>query len=179
MYILSFDMGIKNLAYCVLDVKSKDDVNVVKWSKTNIDKGSRNIYDLSSVLIDLLDDIVYTYVDDTENLTFLIENQPVFKAPTMKSLQMVIYTYAIMMRKNVNPSVEVKFISAGSKLKYIEKKKGIKIDKSYKQNKNASVDYTEELIKDDEYMKAVFNQEKKKDDLCDTYLQALYFIDAF
>lgn len=171
-------MGIKNLAYCVLDVTSKDSIHVVQWARVNIGTDSKNIYDLSSVLIDLLDDIVYTHVTDTEGLTFLIENQPAFKAPTMKSLQMVVYTYAMMMRKNVTPSVQVKFISASSKLKYIEKKKGIKIDKSYKNNKNISVVYTQELIKDDEYMSGVLKNEKKKDDLCDTYLQALYFIDT-
>jgi hypothetical protein len=169
-------MGIKNLAYCILEVQGKDNVCVKQWSRVNIGKDSKNIYDLSSVLIDLLDDIVYTNVTDMENLTFLIENQPVFKAPTMKSLQMVIYTYAMMMRKNINPTVQVKFISASSKLKYIEQQKGIKIDKSYKDNKNASIRYTEELIKDNEFMMDIFKQEKKKDDLCDTYLQALYFL---
>lgn len=178
MYVISFDMGISNLAYCVLDLKDDHKTHIVDWKRVNIQThDKKNIELLSDALIDVLDEIVHN-IDDYKDMVFLIENQPVFKAPTMKSLQMVIFTYAMIMKKNVESSISIKFMSASSKLRYIEKKKKIKLDKNYKTNKNASIDFTYELLSGDERLLNILNSEKKKDDLCDTYLQALSFIDS-
>lgn len=179
MYIVSFDMGISNLAYCVIECTSKNDHIVREWKRINLGAPKSDLEALTFALFEILDHIVFSVVKDTNDLTFLIENQPVFKAPTMKSLQIVIYTYAMTLKKNIDHSIKAKFISASSKLKYIEKKTGNKIDKNYKSNKNAAIEYTEQLIKDNEFMYDIFRNEKKKDDICDTYLQALYYIDAF
>lgn len=172
-------MGICNLAYCVIRVTSKEDYEVKEWKRVNLGVAKNDLCNLSLALFDVLDHIIYNVVEDTKDLTFLIENQPVFKNPTMKSLQMIVYTYAMMMKRNIDESVKAKFIAASSKLKYIEKKTNTKIDKNYKSNKNASIVFTEQSIQNNSYMTDVFKNEKKKDDICDAYLQALYFIDAF
>lgn len=186
MYVISFDMGICNLAYCILNVKTDKSYDIIEWKRVKLEGDKKNIEDLSLSLLELLDHITYTSIGDPScDLVWLIENQPAFKAPTMKSLQMVIHTYAMILKKNVNPNIIIKFMSASSKLKYIEKKSSIKVDKkNYKSHKDTSIQYTQELLKSLHSTIKIeiiecFNKEKKKDDMSDCLLQALYFIDAF
>ena len=48
----------------------------------------------------------------------------------------------------------------------------------YAQNKYLSVEYTKEMIKEEkEDFIRLFNESKKKDDLADSYLQGIYWIE--
>lgn len=179
MYVISFDMGICNLAYCILYVDSNKKYTVKEWKKVHLDGNKKNLEELASSLLELLDTIMYSMIDDNTSVTWLIENQPAFKAPTMKSLQMVVYTFVMMMRRTFGDNHKAKFMSASSKLKLIENKTGCKIAKQYKTHKEAAIKYTEELIRDDVTLLNILNNEKKKDDLADCFLQAVSFIDAF
>lgn len=185
MYIVSFDMGICNLAYCILSINDEDLKNekgkyqIKEWKRVHLEGDRKNIEELSCSLLDILDYITFSVLEEQSNVIWLIENQPAFKAPTMKSLQIVIYTYAMMMKKNFGETHKAKFMSASSKLKLIEKRLGKIIEKEYKTHKDAAIKYTEQLIKNDDDLMNIFNQEKKKDDLADCFLQALSFIDAF
>ena len=68
-------------------------------------------------------------------------------------------------------------ISASNKLKVYD---GPKIELTYKSSytrrKKLSILHTQYLLKDNEEKLKYLNNHKKKDDLCDTYLQALYFV---
>lgn len=184
-------MGICNLAYCVLEIKENidtiDDVkqknnkyDILDWKRIHLDGSKKDIEALSLSLLDLLDTITYTVLKEQTNIIWLIENQPAFKAPTMKSLQMVIYTYAMMLKKNVDANTTAKLISASSKLKYIEKQTGIKVAKTYKSHKDSAIQFVNTLLQSRPVHESqLFNVEKKKDDMADCLLQALYFIDAF
>ena len=82
----------------------------------------------------------------------VIENQPCMKNPTMKSIQMILYTYFlqngyISKESTVN---NIHLVSARKKLKYYD---GPAVDVShiknkYSQRKTLSIEYTKYLIKD-------------------------------
>ena len=213
MNYLSFDVGIKNLAYCELTPERKikqwgilnlnDDPICQMKKRKQCDKQSTYIVNnekyycsthskefkkkkklntnhdlckLSQKCIEKLDSI------DLADIQYvLIENQPALKNPTMKSIQMIIYTFFIMdgvMNENSNIK-EVHMINARNKLK-VYKGSPIECDitNKYKKKKYLSVEYTTNMICNEcDEMKKIFNESKKKDDLADCYLQGIYYIE--
>ena len=127
-----------------------------------------------------------------ENLDFLldvdgvlIENQPGFKNPRMKSIASTVYDYFLirgLIDKTKNSKIKfVKYISPSNKLK-IDSNKTIKTlgnageDKKYKITKSLGIEYTKILINNDKFFYDFLEKEKKKDDLCDSYLQGVYYL---
>jgi hypothetical protein len=122
----------------------------------------------------------------------VIENQPVLKNPTMKSIQMMLYSYFIM-KKNEdsvdNPKLlEMVLMSAKNKLKIYD---GPKIDKfdnlksEYSKNKKLAIEHCKYFIQDDPHWNSFFNETSKNkknacygknDDLSDAYLMTRYYI---
>ena len=213
---LSFDVGINNLAYCVLckDKKIKDwgiinlnenpccDVKLKKKcdkQSTYEVKGDPNVkycctahskkfpkkkklntnHDLlkiSQLCVSKLREL-----DIKEVGSVLIENQPALKNPVMKSIQMMIYTFFVMdgVMSESSKIEKIHMVNARNKLKVY---KGPKIECNkkgkYAQNKYLSVEYTKEMIKDEEEcFQELFKESKKKDDLADAYLQGIYWIE--
>ena len=211
MKILSYDVGINNLAYCLIDT-NKNDSNgkitcnkILEWDIININdqvdilnnfnyeekleecaKSKKNIPkkikkkkpDIESITLGL-----YHYLNSHAELSnidlVLIENQPCMKNPTMKSIQMIIFSYYILKKTN-NANLNVKFISAQNKLKnYKEEDYGLdmsNIKSKYTKRKKLSIAVCGEMIKDDINMTELYKLSKKKDDLADSYLQAIYYI---
>lgn len=167
VYILSFDIGIKNLAYCY-----SDDAKIIKWNVMDI-QGS-NVNDTCEKCIKLLDD---TFGDDIIDQV-LIENQPVQKNPTMKTIQIVVYTYfahAKVLGRD-NRVGNINFISANRKNKYTEKFDiDIECKTKYQMNKKRAIACTKILVERTDWEEH-FVKHKKKDDLADSYLQTLAFI---
>ena len=111
----------------------------------------------------------------------LIENQPALKNPTMKSIQMIIYTFFVIEGiMNDESSIEfIHMVNARNKLK-VYKGSPIECDKKnkYARNKYLSVEYTKNMIsEEDEQFQELFKESKKKDDLADAYLQGIYWIE--
>ena len=111
----------------------------------------------------------------------LIENQPALKNPIMKSVQMIVYTFFIIegIMNNNSPIENIHMVNARNKLKVY---KGPKVpcnkQGKYAQNKYLSVEYTKNMIQeDDKNMIKIFEDSKKKDDLADCYLQGIYWIE--
>ena len=216
MNYLSFDVGIKNLAYCELTPEKK----IIQWGIINLNEDpicdvhlnkkcekqstylikddcpqnyccsahskkfkklkklntNYDILKISQLCIQKLRDLNLTEIKHV-----LIENQPALKNPTMKSIQMIIYTFLVVEGvMNENSLIEnIHMVNARNKLKVytgppIEcNKKG-----KYAQNKFLSVEYTNYMIKGEvEEFKTLFTNSKKKDDLADAYLQGIYWID--
>ena len=212
---LSFDVGIKNLAFCKLDenkvIKSWGIINLnenpqcdvflkkrcekqssyivnddnVKYSCTSHSKKfskkkkintNHDLLNISQLCVSKLRAL------DLEGVNHvLIENQPALKNPVMKSIQMIIYTFFVMDGvMNEESSIEtIHMVNARNKLK-VYKGTPIECNKKgkYAQNKFLSVEYTKEMIKDDdEQFIKLFSESKKKDDLADAYLQGIYWIE--
>lgn len=166
MFILSFDIGIKNLAYCY----SEDD-RIIKWNV--IDIQGPTVTDTCEICVRSLDAI---FKDDIIDQV-LIENQPVQKNPTMKTIQIVVYTYFIYRKLLGNGTVRnVSFIAANRKNKYTTKFDiNIECKTKYQENKKRAIACTKFIV-ESSYWEEHFNKHKKKDDLADSYLQTLAFI---
>ena len=218
MKILSFDVGIKNLAYCQLD---SEDKSILDWGILNIsveptcqheikgkccestakkmvkDTGFRlctshtklkcykdlklkNTPKPQNPMFYLGKNIIKT-LDEKKNFLeseiVIIENQPALKNPTMKSVQMIVYSY-FLMKENIK---EIQMINTRNKLKaYDGPKVDCDIKETYKRNKFLAIKYTKYMLYQNikisyDYHK-LFEESKKKDDLSDSYLQGIYFI---
>lgn len=222
MKILSFDIGIKNLAYCIID---SDHLTILDWgildlrtgrSCDHILKGSKpcekeataivdGIYlctshkklakykslkskrvpklanpmlSLGKRLVEVLDSHDLLQVD-----AVLLENQPALKNPTMKSVQMMIYSYFLIKGiSNESSQIEtIEMINARNKLKaYQGDPIECDIKDKYKRTKYLGIKYCEKMIMENQLIDSqfceLFKTSKKKDDLADAYLQAIYYI---
>jgi hypothetical protein len=169
MKIVSIDVGIKNLAFCLIDEK----LHIYDWKVVDIST------DCKKCNIEALADNIYkgldTHMENWKDVDHvLIENQPVLKNPTMKTVQILVYGYfhSLKMRGH---SLDVRFISAKSKLAVAGVVPCTKYKSKYSNTKMSSVLTTEHYLRDHE-MRDFFSELKKKDDLSDCFLQAVYFI---
>lgn len=194
--ILSFDIGIKNLAYCLMykdnTIDNNNNIKIINWDiiqliEDDVKCKGVSLDAITNVLYNKLQEIFLDY-DITE---VLLENQPVLKNPVMKSIQIILYSFfqyeKVLMGRDINL---IKFINASNKLKLgknlseINNSEDIvKIKSKYTKNKKLAIIYTnhflqERLIEED-YIKynEIFNKHKKKDDLADAFLQGLYYIE--
>lgn len=123
----------------------------------------------------------------------VIENQPSFKNPRMKSIASTIYDYYLIrgiLDKNITKSniSHVKFMSPSNKLKLANegdtkqlikvKKESVeegKDTKAYKLTKSLGIKYCGDMITHLPDWLKHFNSFKKKDDMADSFLQGAYF----
>jgi hypothetical protein len=151
-----------------------------------IKKEKKELVRTMSVL--LLATRLYEHLDNLKDILLdveeiIIENQPVLKNPTMKTVQILLYSYFVMngiMKEKVK---NIHFFSASKKLEAFEDVDG-KIMKTlshlsgqYQVNKKAAILFTQEMIKRNTKWFNFFNTHHKKDDLADAYLTNCYFID--
>ena len=219
MKYLSFDVGIKKLAYCSLN----NDKKILDWGIINLNKDPKcqcgiqkecsktatyqinvpdnnevkycctthikkhkgkkkklnsnyDLFKISQIMMKELN----TKVDFLNHEIICIENQPALKNPTMKSVQMLLYSYFIIEGVCKDPICEnVQMINARNKLKvYKGPEVECKFTDKYKKNKYLAVEYTKVMIlKEDKKFIDLFTESKKKDDLADAYLQGIYYID--
>ena len=196
--ILSFDIGIKNLSYCVLykdetyDSINKNNIKIVDWGIIQlIDDGVKCKGIPLDKITKVLYDKLYNNFIDYDITKVLLENQPVLKNPVMKSIQMIIYGYFAYEKNIMGREIDnIKLINASNKLKLGKNLQDInnsedilKIKSKYTRNKKLAILYTNHFLKqrliveDYEKYNDIFNNHKKKDDLADAFLQGLYFIE--
>jgi hypothetical protein len=114
----------------------------------------------------------------------IIENQPALKNPTMKTVQMLLYSYFLINGYTSDTSAigNIEMINARNKLKaytgpqiespFPKEKKNI-----YKTNKFLAIEYCKVMVEEEEsQFRELFLSSKKKDDLADSFLQGVFWI---
>ena len=192
MIYISFDIGIKNLALCIL--KKTDKIEVLDWriiaiaeSKKElkgIDDISERVYNEMDIIVGFLKEANIHMIDYV-----LIENQPSNLNGIMKTIQHIIYNYFNLIKHWDKEVDNVVLVNASLKSKtheYVpeityEESEGKKNAKNFRRskyvyNKKLSIDICQNYIKDNERLKDIFVNNKKKDDLSDACLQAVSYI---
>ena len=173
MRILSFDVGILNLAYCIFNTEL---LKIEYWEIIKLE----NLKDHGKLHVNLI-----TELDKRNHLidginTVLIEKQPSFN-PKMRIIASCLQTY-FFIRGVIDSSNKIgiiKFFSPKHKLKcYNGTEIAVTGKTKYLQTKQMSIIICKEKL--DEYsepdeIKNMFELSKKKDDLADCYLQALTY----
>jgi hypothetical protein len=183
--LLSFDIGIKNMAYCFAIINDNNDNNNDNNDKfiiKNIDKidlncKKTNIQNIIDNTIEFLDDLMIKLnLENTKDkLIILIECQ---MTSIMRTIQTCINTYFKLIAKHLNLDIETIYVSPKHKLKIMDTYTDIIASNKYKQNKIDAIHYATYLLKNvyknDEIL-TIINSHKKKDDLCDTFLMCVYY----
>ena len=185
---LSFDIGIKNLAYCLLEVDDSIEyrnIKILEWGVMDLARGQKvkelNLMTIHSRMIESLNDC--DFLNSNADIdTAILENQPCLMNPTMKSVQILLFA-SLWMRKEdgVIDIGQMAMFSARNKLEAYD---GPEIDLShiktkYTRTKKLSIAYTKYMLEQSDQspeMKELFENSKKKDDLADAYLQGLTYI---
>jgi len=188
MKILSWDIGMYNLSYCIIERKKDDNNNnrdeIIDWNIVNLIEDE----EMKKNKILLFENIPRKLQEYPQLLNVdlvVIENQPSLKNPLMKSIQMIVYSYFLILGKIIGDPKDIdstyyiekiEFCSASNKLKNISK---VKLD--YKDRKKCAIAYTSAYLKEKQDLKnsQFYDSHKKKDDLADSLLQGIYYLDKY
>lgn len=190
--VLSWDVGIKNLAFCIL--RSDDDggggsrTTVEQWSNLSLcNEGEKckhvSLEHITRTLLGKLDE----HPEFLEMDYVLIENQPCMKNPMMKNIQIIIYTYFQYKHVHGTSRPCIQFVSALNKMKLfkgLEYPRDIEsIKNKYSQKKKKAIFMCSHIFENhgdkvcvptdiEEY----FTTSRKKDDLADAFLYSVWFL---
>jgi len=171
-YIYKSKMDDSKMHLCTSHSKNKCYDKVKKFKNPK-----NNIFDISQNLVEKLDKYDFCNKNISE---VIVENQPSLKNPTMKSIQMIVYSYFLINGVcNVDSTINnLEMINARNKLKVYKGEPIVcDIKDTYKRNKYLAVQYCGKMILDeDQKFIDLYNESKKKDDLSDSYLQGIYYL---
>lgn len=159
MLLLSIDVGIRNLGMCLIDTSTK---KIKHWDATGIPPQHSD--GLFVCLREHFRDRPWVL----ESSKVIIEKQP-DKNRTMKSVENFIHSYFICSDKDVqlyDARFKVPDVVGPGRAMYLKRKK-MSVVRCNEFIAEYNPEYTE-----------WFNQQKKKDDLADSVMQALSYIDS-
>jgi hypothetical protein len=182
--ILSFDVGTKNLAYAHVEVQEEGDASpitrVLAWGVIDVTEfdgpgpvGGRPASVVRSVLRALHSDPMFSDPDEWD--VVLIENQPSLKNPSMKTVQVAINAFfeLYIQQRGADDTKHVVLVNARNKVNDIVPKSS-----TYKERKRASVEACTAMLDamdGAEVARETLKTSKKKDDLCDAFMQANWY----
>lgn len=178
--IITFDVGLRHFAYCIMRVEEDGARTIQELDLIDLGCKKRHVQRIIDACIELLDDIAYRKIDMNLKTVVLIENQ---MTAIMRCVQTVINTYFKITAKYTSLDADTQVVSAKHKLNLIHKYSdytppdGKDPSTKYKKNKQSSIDFALWLLQNEEQNMAVFEKVtsmKKKDDVTDAYLMALY-----
>ena len=165
MSVLSFDVGMKNLAFCILKEQSITDWNVseIKY-KTN-----QSLCEAIVAHLDALPQLLQCE-------TVLIEKQP-SRNNKMRIIEALLNAYFVIKGVSVSDSPVTKVIVYSAKYKLGNST--MKGKSNYNERKKLSVARCRKFLENTNYCNEtfvnLFNDSKKKDDLADCLLQGLAY----
>jgi hypothetical protein len=174
MIVLCFDVGIKNLSFCIFNTNKKE---ILKWENVNIIDSDRkvNSYTIQKLLQKLFQKLDEFKFQSLNIDKVMIENQMI-KNNKMKNIQIGLFSYFIFLKFE-----DVKLISAKKKISCFQNEiKEINIDdykckNSYNTRKKQAICLTKFFLKKynlTNYFE-FFKNSKKKDDLSDCFLYCI------
>ena len=177
MKILSWDVGIINLSYCILeyDLDSKEN-KILFWGIINLIDSPEMKKNMNLVFENIPKKLhENNFLLDVDAV--VIENQPSLKNPKMKSIQMIVYSYFLIFGKvlNENKIKQIDFCNASNKLKVYKgpeislddlKKKKKKVDNNslitdFIEDKKDDIETVELEIKSKKSTKLSYSDKKK------------------
>jgi len=188
MIYVSFDIGVKNLALCIIN-QTDDEINIIDWKiialaqsiseAKNINETAEKLYIELDNIIGQLNDMGFSKIDFV-----LIEDQPSNLNGLMKKIQYLIFSYFNLLKHWDNAVSQVILVNPSLKLQThsiippSRKDKTIKYTRreKYINNKKDSVEICKYYIKDNEKLSTFFTSNKKLDDYADTLLQTVSYI---
>jgi hypothetical protein len=179
MKVISFDIGIKNMAYCI--ASCKDNLEIIKLNKIDLNIHNKaNIQTFIDTTIEFLDNIYHNelIMNNGECLKVLIECQMTSK---MRCIQTTINMYFKMISKFEGLDIETINLSAKHKLDLTKKYpdfSNINNKSNYRNNKINAVSFANYLLNfkyNDNNILEIIKKEKKKDDICDALLMIFYY----
>lgn len=199
-YLLSFDPGTRNIAYCLLRIKTLD---IVRWKVFSIAENARETYEVScEQLIKHLDeDNIFSELNENERINIVLENQMGRNTTTNRVCGMLLMYFL----KNRDPRLnKIVHYSAANKINYYQWEEGdpepvlVQKGKSKKnvyevneriaklkgtahyKNKKILEEHCRRILKNRNYPQSwidYFDKNKsKQDDLADSFIQALSYI---
>ena len=171
MILLSIDVGIRNLAYVIIQVHDIDNHEILKWDVLELIEPHEKANTAQNTCIgkslcNQFDEILPEF----DVSLVLIENQIGQNAIKMKTIQGMINMYFVM--RNYDISCIINY-NAVHKLKPFL---GNKVKTTYAQRKKLSKQITKTLCETYYDMIKFYSSYKKQDDLADCLLQALDYI---
>ena len=184
--LLSFDIGIKNMAYCFIKIpdENKKDIQFMNLNKVDLDLGKKaTIQTTIDGTIDFLDNLINQdlSIDINDKLIVLIECQ---MTSIMRTIQTTINTYFKMLNRYESYQIETIYLSPKHKLNIINKYQDKMASNSYKQNKIDAIYFCKYLLENtyseiDNNNKNrfidIYTNLKKKDDISDAFLMVIYY----
>ena len=192
MLYISFDIGVKNLALCILN-HDNNLIEIIDWRVISLVEKKKDINGINNIsellfyeldnLMGSLEELKYDKIDYV-----LIENKPSNLNGIMKSIQLLIFSYFSLLKHWDKLNMNVLLINASLKLQYhtFKPEPLIKIDATrtkkeqkrdkYRNNKNDGIEITKYYINNNDKLNIYFAKHKKKDDLADTLLQTVSYI---
>jgi Poxvirus A22 protein len=174
MNIISFDIGIKNMAYCHASIINKELV-LKNLNKTDLNISKKaNSQMIIDTTLEFLENLIHNelQLDPSVPLVILVESQ---MTSIMKCIQTTIHTFFKCIGKYEGYQINTYSLSPKHKLSFMENYQG---DNNYKNNKRNAISFTKELLenkyKNDDFLD-IYNSTKKKDDISDAFLMVIYY----
>lgn len=189
MRVLSIDVGVRNLGVCELEASREagEELGIGFW---NVVSGAGQTDNAIQTAISGAVDAMLELCENNGGAGWdcvVIENQPCIKNPRMKAVQTAIHTFLVM---QFGPDVNVCLASAVGKNKIADsilaaadgqtpRPEGETPGQKYRRTKKRSIDATRRYLGRDPRHGphlAAMEASPKKDDMCDSFLQGLYFL---
>jgi hypothetical protein len=174
MNIISFDIGIKNMAYCHASIINKELV-LKNLNKTDLNISKKaNSQMIIDTTLEFLENLIHNelQLDPSVPLVILVESQ---MTSIMKCIQTTIHTFFKCIGKYEGYQINTYSLSPKHKLSFMENYQG---DNNYKNNKINAISFTKELLenkyKNNDFLD-IYNSTKKKDDISDAFLMVIYY----